>query len=157
MENDWSCRSKAPLLYRKTHNTRSYTLAQSPSYLTFSADDGDEIAQFRRLIQSKEFIAYLQEVTGLTLTHAQNGRECVCRVVEPHVAGEARKFSSGCYTMVHDNVAQHSEEGLDILFGLHNPGTEPLLRSTLPCSFVRPLNRMEGRTWRIHDVYGRRG
>jgi len=61
------------------------------------------VAEFIRLLQSNVFAKFVQAATRL----------------EPHQSFvEVRNFSSGCYTLVHDNVDQHGEEGLDVILHL---------------------------------------
>eukprot|EP01121_Diplochlamys_sp_Union-15-3_P015660 TRINITY_DN5219_c0_g1_i2.p1 TRINITY_DN5219_c0_g1~~TRINITY_DN5219_c0_g1_i2.p1 ORF type:complete len:202 (+),score=42.71 TRINITY_DN5219_c0_g1_i2:822-1427(+) len=61
------------------------------------------VSDFSKILRSKSFTSYLEDVTGLSL------RETFL---------EVRKFGSGCYTLVHDNVDQHEEAGLDVVLHL---------------------------------------
>ncbi|KAJ3087002.1 Prolyl 3-hydroxylase ogfod1, partial [Quaeritorhiza haematococci] len=89
-------------------NVRCYALEEVIKGTQDEAGESDELFSMGELMASKSFRSWLENLTQLDLAR------------EP-VPGslQARKFSEGCFTLLHDDAIE--PPGLDVLFTLESP------------------------------------
>ncbi len=98
-------------------NRRRYEALTSPRV-------GTAMTELLALLHSPEFVAFVSALTGLTVAHV--------------LPGEVRRWTPGCYTLVHDNEHQHASQGLDVLYGVQGELCEGV--------FTGQTRRTSGRT-----------